>query len=39
MEIVISKSKKPDKTEYDARIDNKRTVSFGQAGASDFYKT
>ena len=37
MEIVISKSKKPDK-KIDARIGNKRTVSFGQKGASDYVK-
>ena len=37
MEIVISKSKKPDK-QFDARIDNKKTVSFGQEGASDYTK-
>ena len=37
MEVVISKSKKPDK-KYDARIDGTKTVSFGQKGASDFTK-
>ena len=37
MEIVISKSKKPDK-KYDARIDGTKTVSFGQKMASDFTK-
>ena len=37
MEIVISKSKKPDK-KLDARIDNTKTVSFGQKGASDYAK-
>ena len=37
MEIVISKSKKPDK-KFDARIDNKKTVPFGQKGASDYTK-
>ena len=36
-EIIISKSKNPDK-KYDARIDGKRTVSFGAAGMSDFTK-
>ena len=36
-EIVISKPKKPDK-KLDARIDNKKTVAFGQKGASDFTK-
>ena len=34
-EIVISKSNKKDK-KYDARIDGKRTVSFGAAGMSDY---
>ena len=37
MDIVISKSKKPDK-KYDARVDGTKTVSFGQKGASDFTK-
>ena len=37
MEIVISKSKKPDK-KFDARIDGKKAVSFGQKGASDYTK-
>ena len=37
MEIVISKSKKPDK-KLGARIDSKHTVSFGEKGASDFTK-
>ena len=37
MEVIISKSKKPDK-KYDARIDGSKTVSFGQKGASDFTK-
>ena len=36
-EIIISKSKNKDK-KYDARIDGKRTVSFGAAGMSDFTK-
>ena len=36
-EIVISKSNKKDK-KYDARIDGKRTVSFGSAQHSDFTK-
>ena len=36
-EVVITKSKKPDK-KYDARIDGTKTVSFGQKGASDFTK-
>ena len=37
MEVVITKSKKPDK-KYDARVDGTKTVSFGQKGASDFTK-
>ena len=37
MDVVITKSKKPDK-KYDARIDGTKTVSFGQKGASDFTK-
>ena len=37
MEVVITKSKNPDK-KYDARIDGSKTVSFGQKGASDFTK-
>ena len=37
MEVVITKSKKPDK-KYDARIDGTKTVSFGQKGASDYTK-
>ena len=37
MEVVITKSKKPDK-KYDARVDGSKTVSFGQKGASDFTK-
>ena len=37
MEVVITKSKKPDK-KYDARIDGSKTVSFGEKGASDFTK-
>ena len=36
-EIVISKSKNKNK-KYDARIDGKKTVSFGAAGMSDFTK-
>ena len=36
-EIIISKSGNPNK-KYDARIDGKRTVSFGSAGMSDFTK-
>ena len=38
MEVVLTKSKKPDKKTYDARIDGSKTVSFGQKGASDFTK-
>ena len=37
MEIVLTKSKKKDK-KYDATIDGKKTISFGQTGASDFTK-
>ena len=37
MEIVLTKSKKKDK-KYDAVIEGKKTISFGQAGASDFTK-
>ena len=37
MDVVITKSKKPDK-KYDARVDGAKTVSFGQKGASDFTK-
>ena len=37
MEVVISKSKKPDK-KFDSRIDGKHTVSFGEKGASDYTK-
>ena len=37
MEVVITKSKKPDK-KYDALINGSKTVSFGQKGASDFTK-
>ena len=36
-EIIISKSKNINK-KYDARIDGKKTVSFGAAGMSDFTK-
>ena len=36
-EIIISKSDKKNK-KYDARIDGKKTVSFGSAGMSDFTK-
>ena len=35
MEIIISKSSNPKK-KYDALIDNKKKISFGQAGASDY---
>ena len=34
-EIIISKSDKKNK-KFDARIDGKKTVSFGAAGMSDF---
>ena len=37
MEVIITKSKKPDK-KYDARINGSKTVSFGQKMASDFTK-
>ena len=37
MEVIITKSKKPDK-KYDARVDGSKTVSFGQKMASDFTK-
>ena len=36
-EIIISKSKNKDK-KFDARIDGKKTISFGSAGMSDFTK-
>ena len=36
-EIIISKIDKKNK-KFDARIDGKRTVSFGSAGMSDFTK-
>ena len=35
MEVIIKRSNKPDK-KFDAVIDNKKTVSFGAKGASDF---
>ena len=35
IEIIITPSKKPDK-KFDAIIDNKKTVSFGAKGYSDF---
>ena len=34
-EIVISKSNKKDK-KYDARIDGKKTISFGAKGMDDY---
>ena len=34
MDVIISKSKKADK-KYDAVINGKKTISFGQKGASD----
>ena len=37
MEVVITKSKKPDK-KYGARIDGTKTVSVGQKMASDYTK-
>ena len=37
IEVVITKSKKPDKT-YDAVIDGKNKISFGASGYSDFTK-
>ena len=35
--IIIKKSSKPDK-KYDAVIDDKKTISFGQKNASDYTK-
>ena len=35
MQIVISRSSKPDK-KFEARIDGRKSIHFGQAGASDF---
>ena len=35
--IIIKPSSKPDK-KYDAVIDDKKTISFGQRGASDYTK-
>ena len=35
MDIIISKSKKNDK-KFDAIINNKKVISFGQKNASDF---
>ena len=37
MEVVITKSKKPDK-KYDAVIDGKKKISFGASGYSGFTK-
>ena len=37
MEVVLTKSKKPDE-KYDARIDGKKTISFGASGYSDVTK-
>ena len=37
MDIVISKSNKPQK-KFQAVIDGRKTVHFGQSGASDFTK-
>ena len=36
-EVIITKSNKTNK-KYDAIVDGKKTVSFGQKGASDFTK-
>lgn len=35
MEVIIRKSKKSDK-KFDAVVDGKKTISFGQKGYSDF---
>ena len=35
MEVIIKRSNKPDK-KFDAVIDNKKTVSFGAKGMSDY---
>lgn len=35
MDIIITKSKKKDK-KYDARIDDKKTISFGAKGYTDY---
>ena len=35
MQIVISPSDKPTK-KFEARIDGRKSIYFGQAGASDF---
>ena len=35
MQIIITKSKQPDK-KYDAIIDDKKTISFGAKGYSDY---
>ena len=35
MQIIITPSDKKDK-KYEARIDGKKSIHFGQAGASDF---
>ena len=35
MQLVISGSVKPDK-KFEARIDGRQPIHFGQAGASDF---
>ncbi len=37
MEIVITKSKKPDK-KFDAIIDGKKTISFGDSSYQDYTK-
>ena len=35
MQIVISRSAKPDK-KFEARIDGRKSIHFGQEGSSDF---
>lgn len=35
MEVIITKSKKKDK-KFDAIVDGKKTISFGQKNASDY---
>jgi len=37
MNVIISRSSKPDK-KYKATIDERKTVHFGKAGASDYTK-
>ena len=38
MEVVITKSEKPDKKNHDAVIDGKKEHSFGAPGCSDYTK-